>query len=191
MSTATEPTKRTPRTRRQPGELLTPLTMPFTLAVDTREQDAYRFTGIVGDSADKGRPIIVPTLITTLKTGDYSIVGMESLVTVERKSASDLFSTLSAGRDRFEAEHQRMAEIIAAGGHAVVVIEADWRTMLADPPCNSRLNPLSVFRTAISWTAKYRVAWWAIPGRRFAELTCFQILRDAWKKQQEQLSGEI
>lgn len=43
-----------------------------------------------------------------LKTGDYSVVGMEELVTIERKSIHDLFGTLGKGRRRFENELKRM-----------------------------------------------------------------------------------
>jgi hypothetical protein len=41
------------RPRRDPAE---PVLCPFTIAVDTREQDGWRFTGIVDD---KGRPLAV------------------------------------------------------------------------------------------------------------------------------------
>jgi ERCC4-type nuclease len=174
-------TTTTRKPRRKPGE---PETLPFTVAVDTREQNAFTFTGMV---ADKGHPLIVPTLLTTLTTGDYSIVGMESLVCVERKSASDLFSTLASGRERFEAEHIRMSEYKTA----VVLIEADWATILNHPPYPSRLNPLTVYRTALSWMVKYHVQWLAVPGRRFAELTCFQILKKFYDAEQERLKGEI
>jgi len=176
MSTAT---LRKPR--RKPGE---PETLPFTIAVDTREQAPFTFTGMV---ADNGRPLVVPTALATLTTGDYGIVGMESLVCVERKSASDLFSTLSGGRERFEAEHVRMMQF----KRAAVVIESDWPSMLLQPPGNSRLSPLSVQRTAVSWLVKYGIPWVACPGRRYAELWTFDFLRKFYEHQQSQLEKEI
>jgi len=45
-----------------------------------------------------------------LKTGDYSIKGFENIVTIERKSISDLLGTLGQGRDRFENELDRMRD---------------------------------------------------------------------------------
>ena len=186
MTTAT--TTRKPR--RKPGEPLQPLTMPFTIIQDTREISGggvWTFTGITGDSGDKFRPLIVPTEIATLKTGDYSVKGLDHLITVERKSLADCFSTLAGGRERFEAEHQRMAEMKAA----FVIVEADWATILNHPPYPSRLNPLTVYRTALSWAVKYRVQWLAVPGRRFAEITCFQILRKFYAVETEKIAAEI
>jgi ERCC4-type nuclease len=183
IATATATATRKPR--RKPGEPLQPLTMPFTIIQDTREISGggvWTFTGITGDSGDKFRPLIVPTEIATLHTGDYSLKGFEDVVTVERKSAADLFGTLAGGRERFEAEHVRMMDF----RRAVVVIESDWATMLATPPYPSRLSPLSVFRTAISWLVKYNVPWIACPGRRYAELWTFQFLRKFYEATIEQ-----
>ena len=182
-------TTTTRKPRRKPGDPIQPLTMPFTILIDSREQNPFTFTVITGDSAEKFRPLIVPTRLAVpgLATGDYSLAGFETVITVERKSAADLFSTLSSGRERFEAEHVRMMDF----RRAVVVIESDWATMLATPPYPSRLSPLSVFRTAISWLVKYNVPWIACPGRRFAELYTFQLLRKFWEDQQSQLEKEI
>ena len=167
--------------RRKHGE---PETIPFTVAVDTREQAPFTFTGMI---ADKGHPLVVPTRLAALSTGDYGIVGMESLVCVERKSASDLFSTLSSGRERFEAEHVRMTTF----KRSAVVIESDWPSMLLNPPCNSRLSPLSVQRTAVSWLVKYGIPWVACPGRRYAELWTLDFLRKFFDYQQSLLEKEI
>ncbi len=51
----------------------------LTIAVDSREQLALDFT--------------LPTTRATLSTGDYSILNLEELVTVERKSLPDLKAT--------------------------------------------------------------------------------------------------
>lgn len=66
-----------------------------------------------------GQRIALPTVRKSLETGDYSVEGAEELVTVERKSISDLASTLygsaecsngdRAGHlDRFRRELERM-----------------------------------------------------------------------------------
>jgi ERCC4-type nuclease len=155
--------------------------MPFTVIVDSREQEPFRFSGIIGDSAEQFRRLVVPTQVACLATGDYSIAGTDTHgICIERKSAADLFSTLAAGRDRFEEEHKRMQCFQTKA----VVIEADWTTMLLDPPGHSRLSPLSVYGTAISWLVKYNVPWIACPGRRFAEMTTFKILRKFYEHQQ-------
>ncbi|HZK82873.1 MAG TPA: ERCC4 domain-containing protein [Humisphaera sp.] len=46
---------------------------------------------------------------TALKTGDYSIEGMESLLALERKSLADLVNCTNIGRERFIAGCSRMA----------------------------------------------------------------------------------
>jgi hypothetical protein len=54
---------------------------------------------------------------------DYSILGLEKHIQIERKSLSDLFGTIGARRDRFEAEIKRLHEDCKA---AYVIIEAGW-----------------------------------------------------------------
>ena len=151
IATATATATRKPR--RKPGEPLEPLVLPFAIIVDSREQAPFSFTGIVGDSSDRYRPLVVPVRMAGLPTGDYSLAGFENQICCERKSLADVFSTLASGRERFEAEHQRMAEMKAA----FVIVEADWATILNHPPYPSRLNPLTVYRTALSWAVKYHV----------------------------------
>jgi hypothetical protein len=57
------------------------------------------------------------------------------------------------------------------------VIEADWQTLLHDPPANSRLSPKVIFRSVIAWQQEYpRIHWWTAADRRFAEITTFRIL---------------
>jgi DNA excision repair protein ERCC-4 len=153
-------------------------TCPFTILVDGREKAPYRFTGLTTDAVDGKRPIIVPTEWAHLKTGDYAIQGIEDLVTVERKSMADLFSTLAQHRERFEREHERMAEF----RRAVVVIEAMWWEIINFPPERSKLNPKTVFRTALSWHVRYGVPWITLEDRRLAEVYTFRFLQKCWKE---------
>ena len=169
MATATIPTE--------------PIVCPFTILIDGREKAPYTFTGLKADAAQKYRPLHVPTRWTHLRTGDYTIEGMESLVAVERKSLSDLYSTLGQHRNRFEQEHKRLAVMTSA----CVVIEADWDTIINRPPERSKLLPKVVYRTAISWWEDYDVPWLALPDRRFAEITTFRILEKFWKKNSHSL----
>jgi len=45
--------------------------------------------------------------VATLKTGDYSILGFENKIAIERKSLIDLFGTLTHGHERFRKELAR------------------------------------------------------------------------------------
>ena len=68
------------------------------IVIDTREQSPLTFmkSSVVEGSVRK-----------TLKTGDYSIEGMEHLIAIERKSPMDLFQTMGRGNKRFQRELAR------------------------------------------------------------------------------------
>ena len=149
---------------------------PFVIAVDSREQWPYRFTGLHAD-ADQGHvPIVVATTRAYLETGDYTIPGFETEIAVERKSLADLYSTLGSRRVPFAAEHERLA----AMQHAIVVVEADWFDVAMPPPGRSQLSPKTVFRTAVSWQVRYQVPWIMAGTRRFAEIWTFRFLEKSW-----------
>lgn len=177
-----------------------PYVVPFTVVQDTREEIPWTFQGLHAFSDKKFRPLCIHVEERKLDTGDYSIAGYEHLVTVERKSLSDLYGTLSenldqekfGGKGRFRKEHERMAAMIDAGGYACVVIEAplsmvetEWGETLANPPQGTLLHPRSVLGHQISWQQKYGVHWHWAGGRREAEILCFRILETFWRHQRE------
>ena len=162
------------------------LRVPFHVLVDAREKAPYLFAGLLADAAQKSCPLYVPCQWRTLATGDYSIDGLEHLVAIERKSLADLYSTLGQERERFAREHERMRAIVDAGGYCAVVIEANWYQIALQPPAESRLNPKTVFRTALSWMQKYQVQWHAFGDRRFAEIATFRMLEKFWTHYQDQ-----
>jgi len=159
-----------------------PVVAGFTILVDGREKAPYRFTGLRADAAQQNRPLIVPTEWAHLKTGDYAVQGFESQFCVERKSLADLYNTLGQHRERFEREHQRLAEM----RRAMVVVEAGWEEALKRPPERSKLRPKVVFRTALSWFVKYGVPWQFCDGRRLAEVYTFRFLEKAWRASKEE-----
>lgn len=154
------------------------VTAPFCVLIDGREKAPYRFTGLRADASKKSRHLVVPTQWAHLKTGDYTIRHLQDTVAVERKSLQDLFSTLGQHRERFEDEHRRLAEM----RRAAVIIEASWFDILKFPPGHSRLNPKTVFRTAMSWYVRYGVPWFALEDRRLAEVATFRFLEKAYKE---------
>ena len=157
---------------------------PFDIAIDTREQAAWGFRDLIADARDKNRNIIVKTERKTLQTGDYSIVGHESSIAIERKEKGDLFHCMGADRERFERQVQRLNEL----PNSHLIIEADWKSVWSGHP-NSQLKPKVVHRTVISWTLRYRgVHWWLCPSRAIAEATAFRILESYWKKLTEEPS---
>jgi ERCC4-type nuclease len=80
-----------------------------TAVVDTREQlplDLAPLQVIAG----------------TLATGDYSVRGLEHIVSIERKSLPDLLGCVGRDRERFDREAQRLL----AYPVRCLVIEATW-----------------------------------------------------------------
>lgn len=176
---------------------------PFTVVVDTREQIPYSFSSIRADVAqlprrynrNEPRPFIqVPTVRWALRQGDYSILGMENEISIERKSLADALGTLGKGRARFQRELQRLAGL----RFAAVVVEADWSTIMGNmcadltnddaggkPVVYSRLSAKTVFRSVITWQQRWpTVHWMFFPGRAMAEAYVYRTLERAWKEKQ-------
>lgn len=78
------------------------------IIVDSREQKPYKFS--------------IPTVKKALNSGDYSIVGYEDDITVERKSLPDLVRCCGRDRARFMNQCNRLVEI----EHRLLVVEAGW-----------------------------------------------------------------
>jgi DNA excision repair protein ERCC-4 len=133
----------------------------FTIVVDTREQRPYRFAGAVRKA---------------LRSGDYSVLGGEARVAVERKEKTDAYSSLGRGRKRFERELARLAEF----EYAAVVIEAGLTEFL-DPPAFSRMHPHAAVNTLVSWSVKYGVHVFFADSRRLARALTYRILEKFWK----------
>jgi len=143
------------------------------VVIDTREQLPFAFAGFKCDAADGGGPLTVPTRRGTLASGDYSLVGYEHRLAVERKSLADLYGTLGKGRERFERELERLARF----DFAAVVIEATWPEVCAEPPPHAQLPPKTVFRSILAWSVRYpRVHWFPAGPRALAEVTAFRLL---------------
>lgn len=146
---------------------------------DTREQIPFGFEGLLCDASDGGGPLTVPTIRGTLASGDYSLLGYENRVACERKSLSDLYSTIGQGRDRFERELERLSGF----EFAAVVVEATWQEMASEPPPHTKLPGKIVFRSVLAWSVRYpRVHWFPCGPRRLAEVTTFRLL-ERWLRE--------
>jgi len=99
----------------------------------------YRFDGI-------------DSVVSHLKTGDYSLEGLEDRVAVERKSKADAYGCVGKGRDRFVRCLQRLA----AMDRGIVVIEADLADF-ADPPAYTKINAASAVGSYVSWMCRFGV----------------------------------
>lgn len=156
-------------------------TDPFTICVDTREQLPYTFSSI--------RRAAFPWFVRTigLRTGDCQLACDEwasddesCRIVVERKTLSDLYSTMSSRRTQFKAEFTRMAQF----GYAALVIESPW-CAVARPDAHlrmpTRMNPRSVVQSLLAWSIRYHVHLFACPDRGFAEQLTFRLL-EWWER---------
>lgn len=80
-----------------------------TAIIDTREQTPVNLDPL---RSIKG----------TLTTGDYSVLGLEHVVAIERKSLDDLVACVGRERERFDREVQRLL----AYPVRALVVESDW-----------------------------------------------------------------
>ena len=135
----------------------------LVVAIDTREQKPYCFPR---------------SEVKTLASGDYSIVGLEDRVAVERKTKPDAYSSLGQGRARFERELQRLARF----DYAAVVIETSLPDFLR-APAFSRMNPRAAARSLIAWSVKYRVCVFFAGDRRHGNALTRQLLEKFWRYQ--------
>lgn len=105
----------------------------FILLQDTREQ----------------KPLFKPCdhiIARGLKTGDYSILGFEEALTVERKSIPDLFGSLGKGRDNFEKRIVRMKAMTWA---AILIEGSEKRTMRKQ--AYSKMNVNQIYHALSSY----------------------------------------
>lgn len=133
----------------------------FVVAIDTREQRPYRFAVCERK---------------TLPSGDYSIIGLEGRIAIERKTKEDAYSSLGQGRARFERELQRLARF----DYAAVVIEASLPEFL-QVPAFSHMNPKAAASSIIAWSVKYRVCVFFAGDRRHGNALTRQLLEKFWR----------
>jgi len=131
----------------------------FTIIVDTREQLSYDFQGYPCKVIWRG-----------LKTADYSILGYEDQIAIERKSKEDLYGSFGGGRERFEREFKRLSKF----EYAALVIEASLKDILV-PPELSRMSPRSVIQSVLSWSIRYNVHMYFADNRKLAECLIYSL----------------
>lgn len=136
----------------------------FTIAIDTREQLPLEFAGY---QTQRG----------TLPTGDYSIVGYESQVAIERKSHADGWAAVAAERARFERCLGRLAKL----DRAAIVIECSLAEFCERPTRVQRVTPATAVGSFISWSCQYRIPVFFAGSRAFAERVVVRFLA-SWMK---------
>ena len=148
-------------------------TCSFTVIVDTREQLPYTFDSIeIG-----GKRLVVPTDFQTLQSGDYSIRGMENLVTIERKSVNDFYGSITTGRSRLEAEFERMESM----QFSAIIVEGRLESVLEPTLHGRRITSQAIRATVASWSIKYQTRWLFVASRTYGELMTFELLEKFYR----------
>ncbi len=84
----------------------------------------------------------------TLTTGDYSLVGLEHVVSVERKSLPDFIACVGVERERFQREVMRLL----AFDVRCLVIEATWPD-LERGEWRSKVTSSAAIGSTLGWIA--------------------------------------
>jgi len=142
--------------------------MVLQILADTRERLPYSFAGF--DCQVSRR---------TIRTGDYSLVGHEGFVAVERKSLDDLAGGCTTSRERFERELARGADMNCFA----VVVESDPATVLKHR-YRSKLNPQSLLQSVITWQMQYGTPFVWAGSRNAAEYMTHGLL-SKWIRERE------
>lgn len=167
---------------------------PFTVLVDSMEQQPFCFHGMQGPF---GKPCEVPTKWKALgirdgrfyqPMGDYSILGCESLIHLERKSVADCQSTVlgfGGRRERFEHE----LEVLSGLPWSAVIVEGTLaevvRTVEAHGSKPVEHVRKTLFHTLLAWQQDFRTPWFFCESRRMAETVAWRTMVRFWQKLRE------
>lgn len=166
---------------------------PFTILIDSNEQQPFEFAGIRSDAKQDHRILDVQTRWQCLgrhpnQLGDYSVDGFVGRVHVERKSVKDCQGTIlgwGGSRDRFELELANLAAIEAP----LIVVEGSLETVLRTSNDHRtrehQVTAKQLMRSILAFQMDYRVPWVFADSRRLAEVVTFRWLERFWKKHTE------
>lgn len=143
---------------------------PFVIAIDKREKLPFDFSSTG-----------TPTEAKLLESGDYSLLGFEGAVAIERKRPVELFSNFTRHRDRFRREYVRLSQF----EYAAVVIEGDLPSCSVRSSEYSSVDPSMVINSLISWSIRYNVHTWFASSRDLAQTLTYRILEKFYRLQLE------
>lgn len=114
------------------------MTPKVPIVIDTREQAPWHFSPACSVFRD------------ALRAGDYSLVGLEGRVAIERKSLDDYVATVIREYPRFRAELRLLADY----EHRAVVVEASIEDVL-----RQRYSVLAAPNAVLGRSAEICVDW--------------------------------
>ena len=126
----------------------------ITIVIDTREQLEY-----------KGFSPNIETIHSTLPAGDYSLLGRETEVAIERKSLDDFVQTVINQRDRFRKELKKLQTY----NSACIIVEASADNIIPVLMCpRSNASPAAVWGATMSIIVDYGIPIYFLANRQIA-----------------------
>lgn len=152
--------------------------------------DPQAITAVV-DSREQTPLDLAPLRVITkgLKTGDYSVDGLEHVIAIERKSLQDLIMCVGRERDRFEAEVKRL---MAYDVH-VLMIEGSWASIEAKQ-YRGDVHPNAVIGSICGWIASGLTVVFAGDRTRAGALTAkilYTTARRRWNEMQPFIAAHL
>ena len=136
------------------------------VVVDTREQTPWAFD-----------PQTVEVISKALPAADYSLVGLEDRVALERKSLSDLVNTVIRDWIRFRKELYRLSGYDVAA----IVVEANLE-QIVQHEYESEANPLSVIGRVHGIFLDHGIPVFFWGNHQLAAAMAHRFLLQAWRK---------
>jgi ERCC4-type nuclease len=145
----------------------------FTLVIDTREPS----NGLFMPKPPKGLSMVRDTLAT----GDYSIRGFETLISIERKEVPDLIHCCGADRDRFQDQLTRLSKL----AHRWLLIEGTEEETLSFQPY-TQMHPNHIRGALVSIEVRYGIPVHFSRTRKSAERWVLDILTKFYRIKREE-----
>lgn len=156
----------------------------YTIIRDTREAPGHGWFWDKNTNPKQRPPICGGTIIKTMKTGDYTLLGYEDVLCIERKiSYAELWGNY-AERERFQDQMERMSVF----KHKMVIIETQLTKdvfSLSPPQLKTGVPGRALTRWLMSLTAKYGVPFIPVGscGKYFVQQFMEEVIRvekDRW-----------
>ncbi len=112
------------------------------IVIDSREQTPLSFA--------KWPEVVVE--VAGLPSGDYALKGLETRAAIERKSIDDLAGSLTAGRERFEAELTR-----ARGYDLFCIVVESTMEDVAQHRYRSKAQPHALLQSLFTYMVRFNV----------------------------------
>ena len=127
---------------------------------------------IVVDSREQDRLWDKDVIIKKLDVGDYSLLGHEDSIAIERKSGNDFFGTATSGHNRFERSKSLK--------YFAVVIEEPYTTLLQKKFTGAgfcKMRAFIILKTWFSWHMKHNIPLFFTNSRAESKMIIREIFR--------------